>query len=168
MSPRTLERAELERRAAAIGFRLIDEPNDCGVSVEAIHDPEGDGLLGGSLPEVAAFLTEREYTPETWSAGASIALDLLRKAAKVDEIASLEAQYRDIGAAQHNFVVPFLYRVMESDDRRIVAAFAAVLSEYISSCEHCGTPYLEFMQRIAAAPPQLGTRGHEEPQQGTA
>ena len=56
-----LLRADLERRAAAVGYKLIDEPDDGGVTVERIGDPRGNGLVGGNVEEVDTFLSGLEH-----------------------------------------------------------------------------------------------------------
>jgi hypothetical protein len=93
----------------------------------------------------------------SWRAGADLALALIEDAADVGDTAKHEAQYREPGKPQNNFVASYLERVARFGDPRATEAFAAVLSEYISSCEGGGVPDVEFLRRIAATPPAAGT-----------
>ncbi len=96
---------------------------------------------------------------EAWTAGARAALDLLKEAADVGtSAAGLEAEFRKLGESQNNFVLRHLDRVAAFGEPRVTAAFAAVLSDYIATCESGGVPDFHFMERISAAAPGPGTQ----------
>jgi len=95
--------------------------------------------------------------PDSWRSGADLALELIDSAGDLHHSASLEAQYREVGEPQNNFVAGYLEQVMQLGDPRATEAFAAVLSEYISSCEGGGVPDVELLRKLAASPPRPGT-----------
>lgn len=69
-----------------------------------------------------------------WREGARIAVALIHHAERKDmaNCASLEPQWRD-GRPQNNFVLAYLREVRQTGDERVEAAFAATLSEFLST-----------------------------------
>jgi hypothetical protein len=121
----------------------------------------------------AAFARQRaagmHQEVSAWEIGSDLALALLEDAHDVGQAASLEAQHREAGKPQNNIVLSYLEQAARFGDPHVTEAFAAVLSEYVSSCEGGGVPDVEFLRKIAKAPPGPGTGETEdtEPEHAT-
>jgi hypothetical protein len=83
-------------------------------------------------------LIPADQQANAWTIGSDLALALIEDAHEVGQAASLE-------------------QTTGFRDSKVTEAFAAVLSEYISSRENGGVPEVEFLRKIAASAPGPGT-----------
>jgi hypothetical protein len=77
---------------------------------------------------------DRALSPEAaWRLGADLAIDLVDEAVEIGlEELALHADARD-GRPQTNVVLRYLDKLREVNDRRVDAAFGALLSDYLGS-----------------------------------
>lgn len=83
--------------------------------------------------------------------GRQLAIDLLRefKAYEQDDAGrwkwNIEAMHRAEGTPQENVVLRYIHRCATPD---VLAGFCSVLTDYVGSCETCGTPDPEIYERL--------------------
>lgn len=91
-----------------------------------------------------------DHNAVAWRQGVQLAIDMLEAADDLDEM-SLSDRNRG-GRPQKNVVATFLQRLRAINDRRVEAAFGAVLSDYIAGAEDGGVPDLALLHRLAQWP----------------
>ena len=89
---------------------------------------------------------------QAWRQGADLAIELLEEASENAEACMLDGEGRSTAVPQHNFVGRYLRTVREIGDTRIEAAFGAVLSDYIASCQDGGVPDVKLLRRLSRRP----------------
>lgn len=98
-----------------------------------------------------------------WRRGADLAFAMLFEieACSLDETA-YEDEFRD-HRPQKNFVAAYLAKLKDLGDTRCELGFASILTDYIASGMHAGTPHLEnrrarYVKPIESVLPAEGAR----------
>lgn len=103
----------------------------------------------GAPKEMWRFMTPNSIS---WKKGVTLAYDMLERIETTSlDLAAIEDNCRE-GAPQWNVALPFLRDFRKMADPEAVAAFAAALTDYVSTAKRSGEPDISVMRRIARVP----------------